>query len=154
MDERWIFQPANNKKISSCSVRGLCIVFFFCSFFTYGNPPFQNRYSSFVEPDFLYVGLCLYQSLIGILFVVCENVSHLRRCGGTRLVPREIIIKYLWSPISHDWGHHAAGEEKPHSRTSKLVFKTLLCSSLSSPMALRTTRLLTPRASLCPQHLD
>ena len=41
----------------------------------------------------LAVGLCLYQNLIGILFVVCETVTHLRRCGGTRLVPREIIIK-------------------------------------------------------------
>ena len=48
-----------------------------------------------------FVGLCLYQSLIGILFVVCETVSHLRRCGGTRLVLREIIIKlYVASNLS------------------------------------------------------
>ena len=32
----------------------------------------------------------------------------------------------MWSPISHDWDHHVAGEEKPLSRTSKLHFKTLL----------------------------
>ena len=25
--------------------------------------------------------------------MVCEAVTHLRRCGGTRLVPREIITK-------------------------------------------------------------
>ena len=47
------------------------------------------------------VGLCLYQSLIGILIVVCETVTHVRRCGGTRLVPREIIIKlYVVSNLS------------------------------------------------------
>ena len=39
------------------------------------------------------VGSCLYQSLVGILFVACETVTHLRRCGGTRLVSRELIIK-------------------------------------------------------------
>ena len=35
------------------------------------------------------VGLCSYQSLIGTLFVVCETVTHLRRCGGTRLIPEK-----------------------------------------------------------------
>ena len=39
------------------------------------------------------VGLCLHQSLIGMLFVVCETVTHLRRCGGTRLVTRGIRVK-------------------------------------------------------------
>ena len=47
------------------------------------------------------VGLCLYQCLIGILFVVCETVTHLRRCGGTKLVPGELIIKlYVVSNLS------------------------------------------------------
>ena len=32
----------------------------------------------------------------------------------------------MWSPISHDWGHHVAGEEKPLSHTSKLHFPTIL----------------------------
>ena len=35
----------------------------------------------------------------------------------------------MWSPISHDWGHLVAGEEKPHSRTSKLHFEALLSFS-------------------------
>ena len=52
-------------------------------------------------PKLQHVGLCLYQSLIGILFVVCETVTHLRRCGGTRLVPREQVIKlYVVSNLS------------------------------------------------------
>ena len=68
------------------------------------------------------VGLCLCQSLIGVLFVVCETVTHLRRCGGTRLVPRELIIQLyvvsrLGSPCG--WGGKAP---QPH-------FETLLCFS-------------------------
>ena len=42
------------KKPSSCSVRGLSIVVCFDVFFfvSYGNQPFQNRYSCcLVEPD-------------------------------------------------------------------------------------------------------
>ena len=32
----------------------------------------------------------------------------------------------MWSLISHERGHHVAGEEKPLSRTLKLDFETLL----------------------------
>ena len=79
------------------------------------------------------VGLCFYQSLIGILIVVCETVTHLGRCGGTRLVPRENKLYVASNPSRlvspHGWGGQAP---QPH-------LKTLHLFSLPSSMALRIT---------------
>ena len=104
------------------------------------------------------VGLCLYQSVIGMLFVVCETVTHLRRCDGTRLVLREISKnKTVWSPISHDWGHHVAGEERPLSRTSKLDFETLLYFSSQpdgSPGYVASVSVSDPGMDLPPVFVD
>ena len=60
-----------------------------------------------------HVGLSLYQSLMGTLFVVCETVTSLRRCGGTYGSPSNYNIYIMWPPISHDWGHHVAGRQCP-----------------------------------------
>ena len=53
----------------------------------------QNEEASEETP----LSLCCWFVLVSksdwILFVVCETVSHLRRCGETKLVPRETIIK-------------------------------------------------------------
>ena len=76
------------------------------------------------------VGLCLYQSLIKIFFVVCETVTHVRRCGGNRLVPRGITIKlYVVSSLSwlgspRGWGGKAPllHFETPLRKSTLLLF--------------------------------
>ena len=101
----------------------------------------------------LHVGLCLYQSLIGILFVVCETVTHFRRCGGTRLVPRKIIIKlYVVSKLSwlgspRGWG---GKDLQPH-------FETLLYFSSQpggSPDYVTFVSVSDPAMDLPPVYVD
>ena len=63
----------------------------------------------------------------------------------------------MWSPISHDWGHHVAGEEKPLSRTSKLHFETLLYFSSQpdgSPDYVTSVSVSESAMHLPPVHVD
>ena len=63
----------------------------------------------------------------------------------------------MWPPISHDWGHHVAGEEKPLSRTSKLHFETLLYFSSQpdgSPNYVTSVSVSEPAMDLPPVYVD
>ena len=59
----------------------------------------------------------------------------------------------MWPPISHDWGHHAAGEEKPHSRTSQLQ-KTKLKKLSVSINATLPDSVSDPGMDLPPVYVD
>ena len=86
--------------------------------------------------------------------MVCETVTHLRRCGGTRLVPREIIIikLYVVSNLSllgppRGWGGKAP---QPH-------FETLLYFSSQpdgSPDRVTSVSVSDPAMDLPPVYVD
>ena len=107
------------------------------------------------------VGLCLYQSPIGILFVGCETVTHLRRCGGTRSVPRELIIKLyvvsnLMIGVTTCLGRKSPSAALRNS-TSKLDFENLLCFSSEpdgSPDYVTSVSVSEPAMHLPPVYVD
>ena len=99
-----------------------------------------------LQASFLvFVGLCLYQSLIGIIFVACETtVARLRRCGGTYGYPSnynkyDVASNLLWLGSPRGW------EGKPLSRTSKPL---PIC--LSSPADDDTPDIVTPVSASQP----
>ena len=63
----------------------------------------------------------------------------------------------MWSPISHDLGHHVAREEKPLRRTTKLHFETLLYFSSQpggSMDCMTSVSVSDPGMDLLPVYVD
>ena len=62
----------------------------------------------------------------------------------------------MWSPISNDWGHHVAGEEKPLSRTWKLHLRNSYFSSQpdGSPDYVTSVSVSEPAMNLPPVYVD
>ena len=63
----------------------------------------------------------------------------------------------MWSPSSHDWGHHVAWKETPLSRTSKLHCENLLYLSTQpdgSPDYVTSVSMSEPAMHLPPVYVD